>query len=264
MSALSSQPDGREFSLTIEGDLSPTHLVAFQGREKLHAGARFSLSCVFAPGAAPADVAELIGRRALLAFTGHDEPRRIAGRIRRVVVDSADSLGQVRATLVMVSELLQLEDRRTRRIFREMSSVEIVRQLLGEHGIAHAFEITGSYPSRDLCVQYAETDLAFISRLVAEEGLCLYVRDLVEGMRAEVVVTDQIGSFRRLPGDPVLVVPRGSSSDPEIVLFEHHLRQISLDEVDGSDAVHLRHYDPMRPNATLASTARWDRGRLPG
>src|SRR5512139_435430 len=162
MSALSSQPDGREFSLTIEGDLSPTHLVAFQGREKLHAGARFSLSCVFAPGVAPADVAELVGRRALVAFSGHEQARRIAGRVRRVVVDSADSLGQVRATLVVASELWQLEDRRTRRVFREKSSVEIVRQLLDEHGISHAFEITGSYPPRDLCIQYAETDLAFV------------------------------------------------------------------------------------------------------
>ncbi len=62
------------------------------------------------------------------------------------------------------------------RIFQEKSAKEIITQVLDERGMSGKYDdqLTGSYPTRTYCVQYRETDLAFISRLMEEEGIFFY------------------------------------------------------------------------------------------
>jgi type VI secretion system secreted protein VgrG len=61
------------------------------------------------------------------------------------------------------------------RIFQEKTVPEIVKEVFGDHPAA-AFEdaLTGTYPRREYCVQYRETDFAFVSRLMEEEGIYYY------------------------------------------------------------------------------------------
>ena len=58
------------------------------------------------------------------------------------------------------------------RIFQNQSVVDIVTKVLQDGGIRDfEFRVTGTYPARDYCVQYRETSLNFISRLLEEEGI---------------------------------------------------------------------------------------------
>ena len=57
------------------------------------------------------------------------------------------------------------------RIFQTMSVVDIVSQILKEASVDFQFRLNGVYPKRDYCVQYRETSLNFISRLLEEEGI---------------------------------------------------------------------------------------------
>lgn len=58
------------------------------------------------------------------------------------------------------------------RIFQNKSVPEIVKQVLSEHEVTDVSDtLTGSYPAREYCVQYQETALAFISRLMADAGI---------------------------------------------------------------------------------------------
>lgn len=58
------------------------------------------------------------------------------------------------------------------KIFQNMSVPDIVGQVLKDAGISdYQFHTYGTYPTREYCVQYRETSLAFISRLLEEEGI---------------------------------------------------------------------------------------------
>ncbi len=58
------------------------------------------------------------------------------------------------------------------KIFQNMSVPDIVSKVLKDAGITDfQFQTYGSYPTREYCVQYRESSLVFISRLLEEEGI---------------------------------------------------------------------------------------------
>jgi len=57
------------------------------------------------------------------------------------------------------------------RVFQHQSVPEIVRQVLEDHGVPHTIELRESYEPREYLVQYNETDLDFVNRLLAHEGI---------------------------------------------------------------------------------------------
>lgn len=74
----------------------------------------------------------------------------------------------------VVPALQQLTLRRNCRIFQKMQVQEIVKKILEEGGIysdCYRFALTNQERLRKFCVQYRETDLDFISRLLQEEGI---------------------------------------------------------------------------------------------
>lgn len=74
--------------------------------------------------------------------------------------------------LTLVPELMRLSLRQNSRIFQDKNIEAIIGILLKEMGINDfAFNLTRNLPKREYCVQYRESDLAFVSRLAAEEGL---------------------------------------------------------------------------------------------
>lgn len=58
------------------------------------------------------------------------------------------------------------------RIFQNISVPDILRRILS--GFECTFEFQHNYEPRNYCVQYQETDFAFISRLMEEEGIYYY------------------------------------------------------------------------------------------
>ncbi len=62
------------------------------------------------------------------------------------------------------------------KVFQDRNAVDIIKAVLDARGMAGKYELrlSGSYPVRTYCVQYRETDFAFISRLMEEEGIFYY------------------------------------------------------------------------------------------
>jgi type VI secretion system secreted protein VgrG len=61
------------------------------------------------------------------------------------------------------------------RIFQEMSVPEIVKKVFEDHPTASfKDDLTGSYRTWDYCVQYRETDLNFVCRMMEHEGIYFY------------------------------------------------------------------------------------------
>ncbi|MEX0337406.1 MAG: type VI secretion system Vgr family protein [Arenibacterium sp.] len=58
------------------------------------------------------------------------------------------------------------------RIFQEKTVVQIIEEVFGDHGFADfQKKLNATYEERLYCVQFGETDYAFISRLMEEEGI---------------------------------------------------------------------------------------------
>lgn len=61
------------------------------------------------------------------------------------------------------------------RIFQHKSAPDIIKEIFREHGFTDFKDsLTKNYRTRDYCVQYRESDLNFVQRLMEEEGIYYY------------------------------------------------------------------------------------------
>ena len=100
------------------------------------------------------------------------------------------------------------------RIFQNLSVIEIVEEIFGKYPEA-AFEkrLQKSYPPREYCVQYDESDLDFVQRLLEHEGI-FYFFEYAEGGHT-LVLADAIAKLKPAQGyDDGAVPPRGQPGAP--------------------------------------------------
>jgi len=86
-------------------------------------------------------------------------------------------------------------------VFMDATVPDIVVALLERVGLTskdYAFRLEGRYPKREFVVQYKETDLAFLSRLLEHLGIS-YFFEHIDG-RDVVVFVDDARGFRPTPG----------------------------------------------------------------
>ena len=70
---------------------------------------------------------------------------------------------------------LWLMTRRTdTRIFQDLSVVDILKKVFEPFEPDYHFDLQGTFPKYDYCVQYRETDFNFASRLMEQEGIYYY------------------------------------------------------------------------------------------
>lgn len=178
---------------------------------------------------------ELVGRDCELAITRPPLERLVRGIIRRVEqLDRGDRYAYELVLRVhVVPALWALGQGRDTRIFQEMTVPQILEQVLGAALAPYGREIRmdtriREYPQREYCLQYQESNLAFVSRLMEEEGIAYYFDHAAGDRREVLVLTDHPRGFERGPtfdGGPVPVVSiRAEIQDREPV---HELRPIS-------------------------------------
>jgi type VI secretion system secreted protein VgrG len=86
------------------------------------------------------------------------------------------------------------------RVFLDQTVPDIVKKVLEDLGLASgddfSIQLSGSYPSREYVVQYAESDLDFIARLMEHEGIFWFFEQRHGG---EVLVVGDGNSVFRAP-----------------------------------------------------------------
>src|SRR6266513_2944919 len=118
-------------------------------------------------------------------FNGHVRSFRQTGAVGRLAHYHA----------VIVPKLWFLTRSADCRIFQKKKVPDIVKEVLKDRGITEIEDtLTVSYPQWEYCVQYRETDLNFISRLMEQEGIHYY--------------------FKHAQGKHTLVLADGDSSHP--------------------------------------------------
>ena len=164
--------NGLSFTLTLPG-VDDVAVVDFTHREAL--SAPFELTLNFASRNGQLNAAELLDRDATLTVWHSGEALR---QVNGIVSEfSQGDRGHRRTfySLVLRPALWRLSLRHNSRIFQKVTPITIITTLCQERGISDiTFDVTREPVEREYCVQYRETDLAFIERLAAEEGLFYY------------------------------------------------------------------------------------------
>ncbi|WP_231571906.1 type VI secretion system tip protein TssI/VgrG [Vibrio jasicida] len=127
-------------------------------------------------------------------------------------------------SLTLVPSLERLSLRHNSRIFQQKTAIDIISQILAEMEISDVvFALVRECEPREFCVQYRETDLAFIQRIAAEEGMFYYFEHQ-DGLHT-LVFSDNTEGLPRLDA-PVMYnnLGGGVASVPYISSIESHIK----------------------------------------
>lgn len=187
------------FTLEIGGN--DFRVAAFTAREKISDLFLIDLELATVE---EVDFGDVIGQPAVLTVEGIESERTFHGIINRFAqTGTSGRFFLYTARMVPSAWLLGLE--RDCRIFQNKNVQEIARDIMEESSIASDsfdFRLQGNYPSRPYCVQYDESDLDFINRLMEEEGIFYFFEHSQDGHL--MVFGDGTVNYQPLEGDATI------------------------------------------------------------
>ena len=184
---------------SLGGDLLPVALRLTEGLSQV-----YTLDLEAVSGDRTLDLGQLLGQPVTVTLNREDS----AGRQYSGVVVSAEALGAERGYGLYRMEIRPFLWFLTRhedcRIFQDKTVLEIIRQVLADLGYGARLDdrTTDTYPVRTLCVQYRETDLDFLNRLMEEEGIYYFFDHGASGEK--MVLADSSNAHKPLQGGDTL------------------------------------------------------------
>ncbi|MDY0972986.1 type VI secretion system tip protein VgrG [Siccibacter turicensis] len=164
----------------------------------------------------------------LLVWYEGELKRRVSGIISRFV-QSETGFRRTRYLAEVRPTLWRTGLRTNARIFQAKTPQEIIATLLEEAGIMdYAFALRHAHAEREYCVQYRESDLDFITRLAAEEGM--YFFHEFEASKHRVVFADDAGALAK-GGELFFNLANQGLSQGEYVRRFRYAEQVSTAEV---------------------------------
>jgi len=183
------------------------------------------------------DFDAIIGQPASLALDPMSERHRqwdgICSHLELIEIEEE---GYSTYHLTIVPTAWLCTQRRNHRMFQQLSDPDIVLKLLKEWGIDHEARFDGgAHQPRDYRVQYAESDYAFICRLLEDAGISFYFD---EG--STLVLTDQ----------PQSNEPRQElafAKDDDLVTLSEYVTSVAIGKQVRPGKYTLRDHDYRRP-----------------
>lgn len=164
----------------------------------------------------------------LLVWYEGELKRRVSGIISRFV-QSETGFRRTRYQAEVRPTLWRTGLRTNARIFQAKTPQEIIATLLEEAGITdYAFALRHAHAEREYCVQYRESDLDFITRLAAEEGM--YFFHEFEASKHRVVFADDAGALAK-GGELYFNLANQGLSQGEYVRRFRYAEQVSTAKV---------------------------------
>jgi type VI secretion system secreted protein VgrG len=194
-----------EFELEVgphtSGELD---VLDWEAEEQLSAPYELSVTALPRPGV-PVDVDALVGEpAALLTYPADGAARALHGIVVRARAwEEGPGPEGRRVRLTLAPQLARLSKTSRSRIFQDATVPEIVTKVLDEGKVEHRRALSGSYARRTYCVQYRESDLDFVSRLLEEEGIFYFFEHRADGH--VMVLGDAPSAHPELPGAGRLV-----------------------------------------------------------
>lgn len=213
-------PDKQQFfSLQIEGVSAELRVVRFRGTEGL--SELFEFEVDFVSDDPSIDFDGTVGKPATLEMETNDDPRIVHG-----IVSSIEEYGVgpkfTNYSITIVPALWTFGLRKDCCIYQATNVPDVIKDILVsggmENGTDFGFRLKASYPKLEYCVQYRESDLEFVTRLMEEVGIFYFFEHTSDGHK--LVMADDKGEHADIAGPAVLpfrAVDTGLQSDQEEV-----------------------------------------------
>lgn len=205
---------------------------------------------------------DVVGTSCVLQLQrGQRPPRRLCGIVHRARHDALPD-GHAHLALEVGPALLALAHGADARVFCQMTAPQIVDEVLRE-GLAPYDRgvqavLTRSYPKREFCLQYGESHLDFVTRLLHEEGINYHFDH--GGDVETLVLCDDNASFAAASAPLAISWPLGA------VLHEEHVTRFASERRQQRTGATFVDYDWTRPpkasEQTHGSADTRDQGRL--
>ena len=199
------------------------------------------------------ELEQVVGKEALLTIIGNEEDRYFHGVIASFSqIDVKEDYILYGAKVVPALWFLSLE--KDCRIFQKTESnsntvKDVVKTVLEEGGIpSDRFDFGGvkeNYKSREYCVQYRETDLHFISRLLEEEGIFYFFEHSED--KHVLKFGDKNSVFPNIAGNSTVIFHDKDDLVPE----REYVREFTFMCQARPNKVTLKDYNFRRPDLDL-------------
>ncbi|MGH7555233.1 MAG: type VI secretion system Vgr family protein [Longimicrobiales bacterium] len=175
-----------------------------------------------------------------------DSERLLHGVVNRFVqLGTRDDLTFYRADVVPWLWFLSLK--RDCRIFQNKSVPDIIEAVFKADGYSdYKLQVTRNYAPREYCVQYRESNLNFVTRLMEEEGIFYYFAH--DESKHTLMMGDTSTTLEGCPGAQVARVSEQPGLDEDIIT------SVMREDTVFSGKVTLRDYDPLQPALTLSGS----------
>ncbi|MDC3955574.1 type VI secretion system Vgr family protein [Polyangium jinanense] len=230
------------FRLSVKGGRDDLPVLSFEGREIIHWQRRFSVlvdATTAESQVVQIDPEEWIGKPATLHLGGtgsSDLERSIAGIVEEV---GARGFGY---ELVIAAATHTLALSRDFRVFVEEDAVAIATKLLEEAGLEVDVRVLRALPKRRQCVQSFETSLDFILRILADEGIALWMSGDPDA--ENVVLGDHENAPSPLPGGASI---RFMADGDAALVGEECVLAARISSARSPEVVSLVDYDEAKP-----------------
>jgi len=205
----------------------------------------------------PVDLDKLLGKPMTVDFQTHHGQRYF-----NLTVFAARFLGKDGKYLFYDFELRPwiwaMARRETSRIFSDMSAKDIISQVLDEYAgfenSYYEFQLRGDLPVLEYTVQYRESDLTFVRRLLEEYGINFHIR--MDGSQQALVMSDSTDGFELVPGPARIYLPVSGGTERAIERFHTWIAQRMVT----TGAVKLMDYDFKRPTVAMETLKEDEKG----
>jgi len=237
------------FSFEVTGAHVAFRLVSMVGDETLSQPYWYDLT--LASEDAEVEFSALIGKPAVITIYGKDDIERyVHGVVAHVEQD--DPKGRFTLyRLLLVPQLSLLAYRKNSRIFQNLSVPEIITAIFNDAGIPSdlfQFVLRYNYEPIEYCVQYRESDLNFVSRLMEEEGIFYFFKHEFE---SHVMVMADDVSVHQTITEPAMVPFHANEGG--LVSERDVITKFNYREALKTGNVMIRDFDFTRPMLTLQS-----------
>jgi type VI secretion system secreted protein VgrG len=203
------------------------------------------------------DLKTLLGTSLTLELQDEGASRFLNGTVVRFeLVGRANETGRHYIYRALVQPWLWYLTRTTDcRIFQNKSVPDVLDEVLGKYGFEYEKRLSGSYRPWEYCVQYQESDFAFVCRLMEHEGIAYHFEHR-NGSHL-LVLADDVGGYNTLPGHATIAYrPR----DRVVNAMEPCIDQWRISEQITSGRVMLDDFDFRKSRASLQSVQQDPKG----
>ena len=166
-------------------------------------------------------------------------------------------------TVKLVPRLWLLNLNVQTRVFQKMPVPDIIEKVLKEANLSdyYSLDLQGKYSENEYVVQYQESDLNFISRLMEGSGIWYffkeqpYIPEEVKGVKKEtLVISDKAASFKYIAGENEIVYRALSGLDKRFDKKDKEsVNSLSYEEKVIPKEVLLKNYNYRTPEVNLSA-----------